>query len=73
MLEWNKAKVRNLTGMEIWLMIIGRVLAGFGLGILAVRFFPQAASPLGIPALFLGLFLMATAAKGLFRPAKETA
>jgi hypothetical protein len=21
MLEWNKAKVRNLTGFEIWLMI----------------------------------------------------
>ena len=70
MLEWNKAKVRNLTGTEIWLMIIGRVLAGFGLGILAVRYFPQAANPLGIPALLLGLLLVVIAAKGLFRSAK---
>jgi len=47
MLEWNKAKVRNLTGTEIWLMIAGRVLAGFGLGVLAVGYFPQAVSPMG--------------------------
>ncbi len=35
MLEWNRAKVKNLTGFEIWLMIVGRVLAGFGFGVLA--------------------------------------
>ena len=67
MLEWNWAKVRNLTGLEIWLMIIGRVLAGFGFGILAVRYFPQVAYPLGFPALVLGLILLVIAAKGLFR------
>jgi hypothetical protein len=33
-------------------MIVGRVLAGFGLGVLPVRYFPQAFIPLGIPALF---------------------
>jgi hypothetical protein len=72
MLEWNKAKVRNLTGAEIWLMMIGRVLAGFGLGVLAVRYFPQVANPLGIPALLLGLLLLVIAVKGMFRPTKGT-
>jgi hypothetical protein len=72
MLEWNKAKVSNLTGAEIWLMIVGRVLAGFGLGVLAVHYFPQAANPLGIPALLLGLMLVVVAAKGMFRPTKGT-
>jgi hypothetical protein len=72
MLEWNKAKVRNLTGTEIWLMIVGRVLAGFGLGILAVSYFPQFFTPLGFPVLLLGMILLVIAAKGLFRPAKRT-
>jgi len=72
MLEWNRAKVRNLTGMEIWLMIVGRVLGGFGLGVLAVRYFPQIANPLGTPALFVGVILVVIAARGLFRPAKGT-
>jgi hypothetical protein len=67
MLEWNRAKVENLTGFEIWLMIVGRVLAGFGFGVLAVRYIPQIANPLGVPALLLGLALLLIAAKGLFR------
>ena len=73
MLEWNRWKVRNLTGAEIWLMIIGRVLAGFGFGVLAVRYFPQVANPLGIPALVVGTLLLLIAAKGLFRSQKQTA
>jgi hypothetical protein len=73
MLEWNKAKVRNLTGAEIWLMIIGRVLAGFGLGVLAVRYFPQVANPLGIPALAVGMILLVIAAKGFFRSPGQAA
>jgi len=67
MLEWNRAKLRNLTGFEIWQMIVGRVLVGFGLGILAVHWIPDIANPLGVPATFLGLGLMMIAAKGLFR------
>jgi hypothetical protein len=73
MLEWNKAKVRNLTGTEVWLMIVGRVLAGLGLGILAVSYFPQVFTPLSFPVLPLGMILLVVAAKGLFRPAKNDA
>ena len=67
MLEWNRAKVRNLTGFEVWLMIVGRVLVGFGFGVLSVRWIPQIANPLGVPAMVLGLVLLLIAAKGLFR------
>jgi len=30
-LNWNAQKVRNLSGTEIWLFIVARVLIGFGL------------------------------------------
>ena len=73
MCKWNAAKVKNLTGTEIWFLIIARVLIGFGLGVLATRYFPQVAEVLGIPALVVGGILFLIAAKGLFRPAKETA
>jgi hypothetical protein len=49
MLEWNKAKVRNPTGAEIWLMIVGRVLAGFGLGILACSLLSASCKLTGFP------------------------
>jgi hypothetical protein len=67
MLNWNAEKVRNLTGAEIWLFIIGRGLAAFGVGILAARYFPQVAGPLGLPAIVVGLLLLLVAAKGMFR------
>ena len=67
MLEWNRARVKDLTGFEIWLMIVGRVLAGFGFGVLGARYFPQLVNPLGIPAIVMGMVLLVIAAKGLFR------
>src|ERR1700730_16220236 len=73
MLKWNAAKVNNLTGTEIWFMIIACALIGFGLGVLAARYFPQVAAMLGIPALVFGGILFLIAAKGLFRTAKGTA
>ena len=68
MLNWNTRKVKNLTGMEIWLFIVGRVLIGFGVGIICMRYYPQIAGPLGPPSIAVGLLLMLAATKGLFRP-----
>ena len=48
------------------------MLIGFGLGVLAVQYFPHAAGTLGIPALVLGVLLFAIAAKGLARPTSES-
>ncbi len=67
MLNWNKRKVASLTGMEIWLFIVGRVLIGFGIGGMGVHYYPQIAGPLGLPALVVGSVLLLVAAKGLFR------
>jgi hypothetical protein len=67
MLNWNASKVKNLTGAEIWLFIVGRVSVAFGLGVLAARCFPQIANPLGFPAVVVGLLLLAFAARGMFR------
>jgi len=72
MFERNKARVKNLTGLEIWFFIVGRVLAGFGLGILAARFWPQIFTKVGPPAIVGGLLLMLIAAKGLFRRTTNT-
>jgi len=67
MLNSNAGRVKNLTGAEIWLFIIGRGLAAFGVGVLAMRYFPQIAEPLGLPTIVLGLLLLVVAAKGMFR------
>ena len=67
MLSWNAGKVKNLTGGEIWLFIIGRGLAAFGVGVLSVRYYPQIAGPLGLPATVIGLLLLVVAGKGMFR------
>ena len=67
MLNWNAGKVKNLTGLEIWLFIIGRGLVAFGAGVLAVRYFPEIAEPMGFPAVAIGLIVFLVAAKGLFR------
>jgi hypothetical protein len=68
MLNWNAGKVRNLTGTEIWFFIVGRVLVAFGIGVMGVRYYPQIAGPLGIPAVVVGSVLLVVAAKGLLRP-----
>jgi predicted membrane-bound spermidine synthase len=67
MLNWNAGKVKNLTGLEIWLFIIGRGLVAFGLGVLAIRYFPEIAEPKGFPAIAVGLVVLLIGAKGMFR------
>jgi len=36
--NWNQKKVQNLTGTEIWLFILGRVLVAFAIGILITQY-----------------------------------
>ena len=70
MLKWNKGKVQNLSPGEIWLFIIGRILAGFGAGILGMMYLPEIFSSLGLPALIIGMILIIVAFKGMFRQPK---
>ena len=37
MLNRNVGRVKNLMGLETWFFIVGRVLLGFGVGILFTR------------------------------------
>jgi len=69
-LNWKAGKVKNLTGVEIWLFIAGRVLTALGVGILGMRYDLQIAGPPGLPALIVGLLLLIVAAKGLFRASR---
>ena len=66
-LDWNRRKVQKLTAWEIWGFVAGRVLMSFGLGVLAMRYYPEFASPWGIPTLVLGIILLVFAAKGFAR------
>ena len=66
-LNWNQRKVHNLTPWEIWGFIAGRVFVSFGLGVLAMKYYPQIVASFGIPALVIGLVLLVFAAKGLAR------
>ena len=67
MLEGNRKRVQQLTGAEIWVFIVARVLLGFALGVFAVVYFPRIAVHLAWPALILGAALFVVAAKGLLR------
>jgi hypothetical protein len=67
MLESNRNRVQNLTGLEIWLFIIGRVLVAFGIGILVMVYFPSVASMLAWPAILVGIVIYLIASRGLFR------
>jgi Na+/melibiose symporter-like transporter len=67
MLTWNAKKVQNLTGVEIWLFILGRVLVAFAVGIFVSQYFPRVGTLLAFAALAIGAVLFAVAAKGLWR------
>jgi hypothetical protein len=66
-LSWNHRKVQNLTPWEIWGFIAARVFISFGLGVLAMQYFPQIASSFGIPTFTIGIVLLSIAARGLVR------
>jgi hypothetical protein len=66
-LNWNQKKVQNLTPWEIWMFVAGRVFMSFGIGVLAMKYYPQMVSWSGIPTLVFGIILLAFAARGLTR------
>jgi hypothetical protein len=66
-LNWNHKKVQNLTPWEIWMFIAGRVFMSFGIGVLAMRFYPQSVSWSGFSTFILGIVLLGMATKGLLR------
>ena len=66
-LDWNRRKVQNLSPFELWLFIVGRVLVGFGVGILAMAYFPRIAYPASIPVVVVGFVLLVIAFKGFAR------
>lgn len=67
MLERNRKRVQQLTGAEIWVFIVARVLLGFALGVFAAIHFPHVATHLAWSTLILGVALFVIAAKGLLR------
>ena len=66
-LSRNAERVKNLTGLEIWLFIIGRGLMALGAGIISTWYIPQIANPLAIPMVLIGFVLFLIASKGLIR------
>ena len=71
MLAWNRSKVRQLTGLELWLFIVGRVLVAFGVGLLLATYAPRLVV-LGWPAVIVGAVALLVAAKGLARRAPDS-
>jgi Na+/melibiose symporter-like transporter len=65
----NHRRVQRLTPTEVWLFIVGRVLAAFGVGILFARYQPRLAGSLAWPAVVAGVLCLVVAARGLRRPA----
>jgi hypothetical protein len=71
MLAWNRNKVRQLTGLELWLFIVGRVLVALGVGVLLARYAPRLVV-LGWPAVIVGAVALLMAVKGLARRAPDS-
>jgi hypothetical protein len=67
MLEGNRQRVQSLSGREIWMFIVARLLIGFAVGVLAMLYFPAIAVYLVWPALVAGSLLFMLASKGLLR------
>jgi hypothetical protein len=65
----NHRGVQRLTPVEVWLFIIGRVLAAFGAGLLIARYHPHLVGVLGWPAVVAGVLCLVVASRGLGRPA----
>jgi hypothetical protein len=59
--------VRQLAGVETWLVTVGRVLAAFGLGVLAAMRYPAVAGRLGLPVAVAGVACLLVAAVGFRR------
>ncbi len=68
LLEANHRRVKNLSPFGIWLFIIGRVLAAFGLGIVAMAAFPAIALPAAFPLIAVGVVLLLVALKLYSKP-----
>jgi hypothetical protein len=71
-LNWNHRKVQNLTPWEIRGFIAGRVLTSFGLGVLAMEYFPYIAARWAVPTLIMGIAFLIFAARGLARKQPTT-
>lgn len=70
-LESNRRRVQNLTGGQLWLFILARVLLAFGVGVLARTYYPGVVGPLAWPAIGVGIILFVLAARGLVRKTGE--
>jgi len=53
--HWEVDGVRQVTNVGLWLVTIGRVLAAFGLGVLAAWRYPALAGRLGLPTAIAGI------------------
>lgn len=71
LLRWNQKKVQNLTPLEIWMFILGRGFMSFGVGVVAMQYWPGKVSWLGLPTITLGSILFILAAKGLVRKSPD--
>ena len=68
MLNWNAAKLKNLTPTEIWCFIVARVVIGFGFVVLVTQRYLHTAGVLALPVFLVGFVALIVAAKGLRRP-----
>lgn len=74
LLEANRHRVQRLTGREVWMFIVARVLIAFGLGVFAAIHAPSVAVAAAWPAIGVGFVLFVLAARGLVRkPTDPTA
>lgn len=54
------------------MFVAGRVLFSYGIGVLAMQYYPNAVAWSGVPTLVIGFVLLGLAAKGLLRKSPDS-
>lgn len=66
-LKWNHRKVQSLTPWELWMYILARGFMGFGVGVMAMQYYPRLFACSGLFMFVIGLILFSLAVIGLKR------
>jgi hypothetical protein len=65
-------QVENLSPAKLWMFIFARGFLGFGIGAMAMQYFPRFFTDSGLPMFVIGLILFGLAVKGSKQKARPS-
>jgi hypothetical protein len=56
--------VQNLNPLKLWMFVLARGFMGFGVGVMAMQYFPHLFAYTGLPMVVVGFVLLGLSLKG---------